>query len=66
MGESTGVLPHHVHNIATARAVLLELHGDTEAARRAYLEAARGWETFGSVHETSFARAAAERCSGGR
>jgi class 3 adenylate cyclase/tetratricopeptide (TPR) repeat protein len=60
---SAGALPHHLHNLASARAALLELRGDVEAARRAYGEAARAWDAFGSAREAAFARGAAARCA---
>jgi tetratricopeptide (TPR) repeat protein len=60
---SVGRLPHHARNIASARAAVLELDGRTDVARAAYLDAASGWDAFGSVREAAFARAGAERCS---
>jgi hypothetical protein len=60
---SLGRLPHHAHNLASARAALLELQGRPAAAREAYREAADGWTAFGSVREATFARAGAERCA---
>jgi class 3 adenylate cyclase/tetratricopeptide (TPR) repeat protein len=61
---SSGELPHHAHNLASARAALLELGGRRDEARDAYLEAAAGWDAFGSPREAAFARIGAERCGG--
>jgi hypothetical protein len=63
---SVGELPHHAHNLASARAALLELEGRTDQARDAYLRAADAWQTFGSVREAAFALAGARRCSAPR
>jgi class 3 adenylate cyclase/tetratricopeptide (TPR) repeat protein len=62
---SEGELPHHAHNLACARAALLELHGRAADARQVYLAAAERWDRFGSPREAAFARAGAERCSAG-
>jgi class 3 adenylate cyclase/tetratricopeptide (TPR) repeat protein len=59
---STGELPHHSHNLASARAALLEVRGKGAEARDAYVAAAAGWERFGSPREAAFARLAAHRC----
>ncbi|MGZ4124612.1 MAG: ATP-binding protein [Actinomycetota bacterium] len=60
---STGELSHHSHNLASARAALLEVRGRSGEARDAYREAATGWERFGSRREAAFARVAADRCA---
>jgi hypothetical protein len=60
---STGELPHHSHNLASARAALLEVRGRSGEARDAYVAAATGWERFGSPREAVFARIAADRCA---
>jgi hypothetical protein len=62
---STGGLPHHSHNLASARAALLEVRGRNVEAGDAYVAAAAGWERFGSPREAAFARIAADRCGSG-
>jgi class 3 adenylate cyclase/tetratricopeptide (TPR) repeat protein len=62
---STGRLPHHSHNLASARAALLDVRGRNLEARDAYVAAAIGWERFGSPREAAFARIAADRCGSG-
>jgi class 3 adenylate cyclase/tetratricopeptide (TPR) repeat protein len=64
VGTSLGELPHHARNLASARAALLELEDRRDEAREAYLEAAAGWDAFGSPREADFARIGAERCGG--
>jgi class 3 adenylate cyclase/tetratricopeptide (TPR) repeat protein len=66
VAASTGELPHHAHNLASARAGLLELEGRIDDAREAYLRAGEAWEAFGSAREAAFARAGAERCAAAR
>jgi hypothetical protein len=61
---SEGAIPHHRCNVLAARAALLELEGEADAAHTAYLEAADAWDRFGSRREASFAREGADRCSG--
>ncbi len=60
---SVGRLPHHAHNVASARAALLEVEGRSHEAHDAYRRAAEEWAAFGSAREAAFARAGAERCA---
>jgi class 3 adenylate cyclase/tetratricopeptide (TPR) repeat protein len=62
VGLANAFTDRHRLSLATARAVLHEAKGELDPATETYLDAARGWATYGHVLEAARAWLGAGRC----
>jgi class 3 adenylate cyclase/tetratricopeptide (TPR) repeat protein len=62
VGLANAVTDRHRLSLATARAVLHEAKGDLDPATETYLDAAKGWTSYGHALEAAKALLGAGRC----